>query len=202
MTGSPAYLVRLADFDDAAGIGDVHVVGWRSAYRGILPEDYLDGMSDIRHAAFWAEVLDNEKRAGATFITEAEGGDGIVGFADCGPDREAKDPAVGKIFALYVVPKWQRRGVGRTLVEACAGHLAVGGARTLVIRVLERNEGACAFYDALGGARVDQHHIAVAGVPLIEVSYRWDDIGVLAGLDFGATLVQGECDHGETQTTN
>ena len=183
MASGTAYLVRVADFDDAAGIGDVHVVGWRSAYRGILPDDYLDGMSDIRHAAFWAEVLDNENRAGATFIAEAEGGDGIVGFADCGPDREAKDPAVGEIFALYVVPKWQRRGVGRTLVEACAGHLAVGGASALVIRVLERNEGACAFYEALGGTLVGQHRIAVAGARLVEASYRWDDIGILAGLD-------------------
>ena len=32
LTGGPAYLVRLADFDDAAGIGNVHVVGWRAAY--------------------------------------------------------------------------------------------------------------------------------------------------------------------------
>ena len=50
MASGTAYLVRVADFDDAAGIGDVHVVGWRSAYRGILPDDYLDGMSDIRQA--------------------------------------------------------------------------------------------------------------------------------------------------------
>ncbi len=183
MTGAPAYLVRIADFNDAAGIGDVHVVGWRSAYRGILPDDYLDGMSDIRHSAFWADVLDNENRAGVTFIAEAEGGDGIVGFADCGPERAAKDPGASEIFALYVVPKWQRQGVGRTLVEACAGHLAVGGASALVIRVLERNEAACAFYEALGGVPDGKHRIAVAGAPLIEVSYVWEDIRSLAGLD-------------------
>lgn len=183
MGQGPAYLVRIADFDDAAGIGSVHVVGWRAAYQGILPDEYLAGMSDIRHSAFWAEVLDTEGRRGATFIAEAEGGDGIVGFADCGPDREAKDPAVGEISALYVVPKWQRQGVGRSLVEACAGHLAVGGATSLVIRVLEQNLVACAFYEALGGGPGDKRPIAVAGARLIEASYRWDDIHVLAGLD-------------------
>ena len=183
LTGGPAYLVRLADFDDAAGIGNVHVVGWRAAYRDILPDEYLEGMSDIRHSAFWAEVLDTEGRTGATFIAEAEGGDGIVGFADCGADRRAGDPAAGEIFALYVLPKWFRHGNGRTLVEACAGHLAVGGATALTIRVLKRNESACAFYEALGGVAEDKHAIAIAGMELVEVNYRWDDIRHLAGLD-------------------
>ena len=106
-----AFLIREAVFDDAAGIADVHVRSWRAAYRDILPAAYLDGMSDIRHAAMWADVLDQPDRIGVTLIAEAEK-NCIIGFADCSRERGTTARDQGEITALYVVPDWQRRGVG------------------------------------------------------------------------------------------
>lgn len=181
LIGGLPYLVRQADFDDAAGIGRVHVEVWRAAYSDILPDDYLSSLSDIRHSATWAEILDNQKRAGATFIAEAEH-DGIVGFADCRIERAANDAKKGEVTAIYVLPSWQRRGVGSALVEVCAGHLALESVQTLAIWVLELNREACQFYEALGGASTESRRISFAGEELTERCYRWDDVKALAGL--------------------
>ena len=35
---------RLAAIDDANAIARVQAEGWRSAYRGIVPDDYLDSI--------------------------------------------------------------------------------------------------------------------------------------------------------------
>ena len=36
--------VRRATPEDAAGVAGVHVRSWQVAYRGLLPDDYLDGL--------------------------------------------------------------------------------------------------------------------------------------------------------------
>ena len=181
LIGGLPYLVRQADFDDAAGIGRVHVEVWRAAYSDILPDDYLSSLSDIRHSATWADILDDRKRAGATFIAEAEE-DGIVGFADCRIERAADDAKKGEVTAIHVLPGWQRKGVGSALIEACAGHLALESVQTLAIWVLELNREACRFYEALGGESAESRRISFAGEKLTERCYRWDDAAALAGL--------------------
>ncbi len=181
LIGGLPYLVRQADFDDAAAIGRVHVEVWRAAYSDVLPDEYLSSLSDIRHSALWADILDNPDRTGATFIAEAEE-DGIVGFADCRIERAAGDAKKGEVTAIYILPRWQRRGVGSALIEACAGHLALESVRTLAIWVLALNRGTCQFYEVLGGACAESRQISFAGEELTERCYRWDDIKALAGL--------------------
>ena len=36
--------IRRARPEDAEAVARVHVAGWRHAYRGLLPDDYLDGL--------------------------------------------------------------------------------------------------------------------------------------------------------------
>ena len=178
--GGPPYLTRAADFSDAAGIAAVHIAGWRAAYAGIIDEEYLEGLSDIRQAAHWAELLDRDGRAGATFIAETAG-DGIVGFGDCGPERGAGGSTAGEITALYVLPARQRRGIGRALVASCARWLVEGGVTGLAIWVLADNGPARSFYAALGGETCESRPVRVAGATLNEVCYRWGELGGLAG---------------------
>lgn len=40
-------MIRYAEASDAAGLADVHISSWRSAYRGIFPDSFLDGL-DLR----------------------------------------------------------------------------------------------------------------------------------------------------------
>lgn len=167
--------IRAAAFDDAARLGRVHVEAWRAAYRGILADDYLDSMSDIRHAAYWARILDDTDRAVGTFIAESEQ-NGIVGFADCGPERGGP-PGFGEVMALYLLPDWQHRGTGRRLVGACAVHLAGEGFSGLAIWTLQDNP-ARGFYEALGGTPAETRKTHIGGETMVEQCYRWPDIQV------------------------
>jgi hypothetical protein len=45
--------VRRARLQDAAAIARVHVDAWRSTYRGIVPDEHLDGMSYERSKRNW-----------------------------------------------------------------------------------------------------------------------------------------------------
>ena len=123
--GVAVAVIRPAEFDDSARLGRVHVETWRATYRGLLSDDYLDALSDIRQAAFWSRVLDDADRAAGAHVAEDEDA-GVVGFSDCGPERGGA-PGWGEIMAIYILPEWQRQGLGRRLVGASGAHLAARG---------------------------------------------------------------------------
>jgi len=45
--------IRPASVNDADAVGEVHVRAWQSAYRGEMPDDYLDGLQAHDHATRW-----------------------------------------------------------------------------------------------------------------------------------------------------
>ena len=49
--------VREARRDDAQGIAQVHVASWRSTYHGIMPAEFLAGLSVERRTQYWMETL-------------------------------------------------------------------------------------------------------------------------------------------------
>src|SRR5579864_125371 len=162
-------MVRRADIDDAPAIAQVHVSTWRSTYRGMLPDDFLDSLSEANYAARWRRGIGD----GRSRVYVAEDADGTVGFASGGPEHAGKDGFVGELYALYVDDRAQRRGHGRELVHAVADGFRGMGLHDMIIWVLRDNLGARAFYERLGGVYVRTQPIAIGPTLLHEVSYGW-----------------------------
>ena len=171
--GVAVAVIRPAEFDDAARLGRVHVETWRATYRGLLSDDYLDALSDIRQAAFWSRALDDADRAAGAHVAEDEDA-GVVGFSDCGPERGGA-PGWGEIMAIYILPEWQRQGLGRRLVGASGAHLAAQGLESLAVWAVEDNP-ARAFYSALGGAPAERRRLNIGGAEVTEQCFRWRSI--------------------------
>jgi hypothetical protein len=45
--------IRRATVQDAPALGRLHVRAWQAAYRGQMPDDYLDGLRPEERAAGW-----------------------------------------------------------------------------------------------------------------------------------------------------
>jgi GNAT superfamily N-acetyltransferase len=129
--------VRGARLEDARAIARIHVDGWRAAYRGILPDDVLAAQSVDRREGQWREWIP----LGRALVAEHDGE--VVGFA--GVIAET-----GEIAALYVDPGHWRRGAGRALARASMAQLRDAGCDHAALWVFEENDGARAFYAALG----------------------------------------------------
>lgn len=172
--------VRRARPSDAVSIGAVHVAAWRSAYPGILPEDYLSRLSAPRQA----EHYDRAIRGGiAVHVATASGLDlgpaggaaRVVGFASAGRSRFGVTLAEGEIETLYVLDDWRERGLGRRLIQAAAGQLREQGCRSAFLWVL-RDNPARWFYARLGGRAVAQSVVSVGGAAVPQMAYLWDPI--------------------------
>ena len=162
-------LVRPAELDDASAIARVHVATWRSAYRGLLPDDFLASLSETHYEERWRRTLGDSSAR----IYVAENVDGVVGFASGGPERAGESGYAGELYAIYVLEDAQARGHGRRLVQAVVGGLREVGLENMIVWVLRDNRSARAFYERLGGVYVRSQPITIGSAELEEVSYGW-----------------------------
>lgn len=134
--------VRLAGEIDELDLLVVRISSWREAYRGILPQAYLDGLRRMNRFEI----------PPGTWLVESD--HIVAGYlaTDLESTRRVK-PRV-EIRELYVHPNYWRAGLGRALVERAAHELAVRGAEEIFLWVLEANARARAFYEAIGFERV------------------------------------------------
>lgn len=140
--------IRPAEIDDAPELARVHVGTWRAAYRGIVPDAVLDGLSVETREAGWREGIAAGRTA--TFVCIAEGR--LAGFATVGPgrDEDAPPPRTGELYAIYLDPRDWGTGLGHALWTAALDELARLGFSEAVVWVFEANTRARAFYERVG----------------------------------------------------
>jgi ribosomal protein S18 acetylase RimI-like enzyme len=168
-------LVRRADVDDAAALASFHVESWKTTYRGLMPDDFLDSLNQGRYGERWLRSLRDE----TTRVYVAEDQQEVVAYASCGPERAGENGYAGELYAIYVVEKAQRQGHGKALVRAATAGLRELGFSDMIVWVLRDNARARAFYEHLGGAYVRTQPITIGSVLLQEVAYGWrslDDV--------------------------
>ena len=167
--------IRAAIPEDAASMARVHVDSWRSTYAGIVPAEYLAGLSYRNRESLWKELLTTDRPRTSYFVAETEDGD-IVGFASAGPERGGDRVYRGELYAIYILEEYQRMGLGRRLFSSVTRRLLADGFNSMLLWVLEDNRPACRFYELLGGERVGRKTITIDGVDIVEVSYGWRKI--------------------------
>ncbi len=116
---------RPARPDDAEVLGRVHVRAWRAAYRGVMPDDYLDGLDESERAAMWArffELAPADRRLTVVTVDEE-----VVGFACFARCRDAADDDVAELFAINRDPEHWGRGLGRELLSRVTDELVAFG---------------------------------------------------------------------------
>jgi len=164
--------IRAAVVDDARAIAQIHVDGWRAAYRGQMPDALLDGLSvDQRTEDRRRGIATPRSPEHRTWV--AETGGRIVAFAITGPSRDKEAAAgVAELFAIYVDPARWGTGAGRALLAHVLADLRGRGVPAVTLWVLDTNARARRFYETAGfAADGGEKSEAFGGVPLREVRY-------------------------------
>jgi GNAT superfamily N-acetyltransferase len=164
--------LRDATPQDAGEIASLHVAAWQTAYRGLLPDLFLDGLSVEDAAARWERRLADQ--TGRVIVSEEDGH--IAGFIIYGPSRDADADItrVAEVYALYVDPAAWRRGHGSALMAEVMRRTRAQGFGELEVWVLQGNERAIQFYEA-SGFRSDGRTMSErwrGGVEMHQAHYR------------------------------
>jgi GNAT superfamily N-acetyltransferase len=165
-------VIRVATIADAHDIAEVHVASWRAAYRGLMPDSVLDGLSVPKRTEIWQRIMAEQKFQ----LLVAEHDDRIVGFVNFGSarDPDAVPGLTGEILAIYVDPNRWHEGTGQGLLEAALSKLKSAGFNEAMLWVLDSNSRARFFYERAGFS-VDgatQSEVVGDNAKIQEVRYR------------------------------
>ena len=172
--------LRRATVFDAEAIAAIRIEGWRTSYRGMIPDSYLDEMDMNENVLHWRTILQAlpvKEDALCVYVAVSE--DEIVGFVSAMKLAEPKLDKQGEINAIYIRPQWQRCGIGKRMMHKAARSLQAMGCQSCVIWVIDGNAQARNFYEELGGEILVEQEFSWDGLDLTEVGYGWNDLNVL-----------------------
>ena len=167
------WQVRRATVDDAASIARIQVEGWRVAYAGLVPEDYLAAMETPERVTQWREWLAAPDPY-ATFVAVGDA-DMIGAYCTVGvlPTADGRgEPDAGELMAIYADPAYRGTGAGGAVHDAGVTRLIRLGFPRAGLWVFTANASARAFYAARGWAPDGHtHSVEIAGVTIPEMRY-------------------------------
>ena len=128
-------------------VARVHVRSWQVAYRGMLPDEYLDGLRPQDRALMYHFADPDPFKPHTIVATDSAS---ILGFATASKAREQAMTGYGELSALYVDPDHWNRGIGRGLIAAARARLVDIGFRNALLWILKGNTRADRFYRSDG----------------------------------------------------
>jgi ribosomal protein S18 acetylase RimI-like enzyme len=174
ITNNETVVVRIALADDAADIAEVVVRSWQEAYRGLLPQGFLDSLDPAARTQGLRQAIENQRPPADAFIVLTDRAR-VVGFAIISASRDQDNPAaaVGELCSIYLHPDTWGRGLGGLLLDRAVALLTDAGNRAATLWVLAENTRAIRFYESAGW-RLDGavKQVKLADALVTEVRYR------------------------------
>lgn len=155
---------ELTPTDDFEALGEIYVKSWRSAYRGILPQRYLDKLTTDR----WSGMLRaRPDRSLGAFIDGS-----IIGTSFVSRSRDEARADCGEIVSIYLLPEYAGQGYGRALIEAALKKLRGEGYTDVCLWALRENKRAEGFYEHMGFHLTGRSQTeSIGGGMFVEVEY-------------------------------
>ena len=143
--------IRQAVLSDAKDIAEVNVATWKVAYKGLLPDEFLANrtMSEKR-----IEHIKNQINNENDICLVAELDDKIIGYCIGGLPRQYNDVFQFELRAFYVLPTYQRNGVGKALLNKFKEIVAN---KPFYLYTLKNNSKAIDFYIKNDGKILSQY---------------------------------------------
>lgn len=129
----------ITEEDNPLEISNIYESSWKYAYKGIIPQSYLDSIP----AGQWAG---NINKADRNSLVLTENGK-IVGTASFCRSRWEEYSEYGEIVSIYFLPDYIGKGYGRPLLSKCIDELRQSGFSKVLLWVLEDNHRARRFYE-------------------------------------------------------
>ena len=150
--------------DSRAEISNIYEQSWKYAYKGIIPQDFLDCIPSGQ----WCKAFDNPERYTLVLLDD----DKIIGTSSYCKSRFADYKDWGEIISIYFLPEYMGKGYGRQLIEKVIDELKAMGFETIFLWVLEENHRARHFYEKCGFKNSGEYYDdKIGGKQLRELQY-------------------------------
>lgn len=163
-------IIRKALPEDAYNYTICHISCWQSAYKGIVPDEFLKNMSAEKEQRYerYKKALTNPGDCEYYCVTYAER---MIGFIIINKSRDADKTGIGEIWAIYLIEEFCGKGYGKELLDFAISELKRVEQKEIFLWVFERNNRARRFYEkynlSFDGTKREVNY----GKPLVQLRY-------------------------------
>lgn len=142
------YEIRLAEEKDMGQIGQLYVKNWRTTYKGLLPQSYLDHLDAGEKTAHWTAYCKEPKQG--IFVACQE--DEVLGFAAYKPYHRVEDCIY--MDSVHVAEAFRGRGIGTALIRKVLEQGRMEEYGQAGVCIVKGNDDARRLYVKLGAAHL------------------------------------------------
>ena len=143
-------MIREAHINDCPRMAEIHVFGWRSAFKGFISGEYLINKMTVktREESFRQYLLNTEVKDKTYIYEEDSIIKGFLTIGDCRDDD--KNEETFELMGIYVEPLFQRQKIGTKLTDYCIEEARKQNKKEITLWVFEKNEDSIRFYEEMG----------------------------------------------------
>ena len=165
-------MIRKASINDVNGISDIVVRGWKTAYKGLIDDDFLNTVSTEEMNNKWRTYISSQNEDNRYYVYEKN--DKILGIIRFGiPDDQKEEKYNAEIHVLYIDSNCKRQGIGTKLFEFAKDYFIKNNKRDLIIWCLKGNNQGINFYKKMGGRIVGERKAIVNNKEVEEIGFRF-----------------------------
>lgn len=156
---------------DAQTISNIHALSWKTAYKDIVPQKYLDELqSDFWTPHFINWIGKNNLKVKILYENSIP-----LGCIAYGKSRDESLPEWGEIVSVYIHPEHVNRGYGQRLLHTALIDMKKDEYPNCYLWVLEQNKNARYFYERNGfKCNQDKYNFEIMNKPLTDIRYTLD----------------------------
>lgn len=160
-------MIRRAVVEDAGRIAEIHVFGWRSAYRGIVSDSYLFGKTSVgkRIESLSRTLSENIEE---TYVFEEESI--VKAFMTIGASRNQDKKNAFELWSIYVDPLLTGKGIGTQMIHYCEDCAKNRAYQENILWVFKDNIKTRKLYENLG-YRFDGSELTIEYFNTREIRY-------------------------------
>lgn len=164
-------IIRNIKKEDIEKVVDIQIDSWRTAYKGIINEDYLNNMNRKE------KIKKREKDYQDNGFIVATVNEKIVGFCryiDSNDFSSEYTDIDCELCALYVKSTMKRQGIGKKLMKYVINEFKEKGKKKMIIWCLKENEPSKKFYKKMGGKEYANKIGEFGGSEYQEIAYCYE----------------------------
>jgi len=168
-------MIRLANVNDAKSIAHIRVDGWKNAYKGMIPDSFLNTLdygSEENRVKSRINRSDSEFKSDI-LVYEDEGE--VLAYAYFGKAIDEAFPTYqSEVVALYVLPSKKGMGIGTKLMNEIKSLLIKQGYSNMIVWCLKENYPSIKFYEHLGGIIKEEREFEIDGIKVAELGIVYE----------------------------
>jgi len=155
-------MIRIANIEDSSRMAEIHVFGWRWAYKDFISLDYLYNKFTVKtREEKFREYLSIKNDNVEHYVYEEQNVvKAILIIGNCRDDD--KDNKTFELMGIYVDPLFQRQKIGTKLVDYCIQEAINKNKKEIVLWVFEKNDESIKFYEKMGFVKEGKKKLMVS----------------------------------------